>query len=791
VSSGPASGGTITGSVIDAATAAPIAHANVTLTTIDGFGLLSDPRGSLSPLAIARTVTTSATGVYRLTDVPIGTYRLYVQRIGYSPTTLEVRLEGTGTSSLSIGLVVLPVRLRPVEVRAPDGGAASDNRSAATIDDERVAAVRARQQAFLSTDARELTTADVTESATLGGRDVLRSLQRLPGVTQLDDWSAKLWVRGNRWDHNRIYYDDLPLFDPLQALGQTSGVSADAIGAAFLHPGVRPTSLGGEGATRIDLRSRSAGGAGDWQGVAQLSPFGASAALDHERSDGSAGFALTAAHTLGEWLPNGAIRFNALGDRLISDAQLTARGDLDLGDGRRLETSGLLSRDVRRFHSESGYEPGQDWGNVVARLTFRAPVGSLATSTTVGASHFASGSNRWIAQASPDTGFVVSAVQIEPVMSTVDYLTLVGRIGPMSSSRSVSTAGYDLILQRSSFAGPRLSIYWGDFSIDQTSRRDALAYGSLWGERRMELGGRLSIETGVRVDVGGSGLDALRPAGSAQARFAASPRTWLSIGASRAHQYVQRIDLPTAAQGATAPGLWLTSGADVPMMSVDNAMAGLERWVGSGVLLSANAYTRQTTDIITDDPTSGPLVQRPLFVSANESAHGIELSGRKITGRTTALLGYSYARATMHAQGQTFTAPASRTHALDAASTVRFGSLDVTGAYTLTSGAPFTRTVFDPSKKAFERDAPYAQRLPAYSSLDLSVDYSRRVRGASLSVFAGVQNVLGRMNPTWYQTSGCFDNGQGQPTAAPQCRDHDMLAAPVKFAPTAGLRLVF
>ena len=171
-------------------------------------------------------------------------------------------------------------------------------------DDARVAAARARQQAFLSTDARELTSADVAESATLGGSDVLRSLQRLPGVTQFDDWSAKLWVRGNRWDHNRIYYDDLPLFDPLQALGRTSGVSADAIGGAFLHPGVRPVSLGGEGATRIDLRSRPAGGGGDWRGSAELSQFGASGALERERADGSAGFAVTAHHSLGEWLPH-------------------------------------------------------------------------------------------------------------------------------------------------------------------------------------------------------------------------------------------------------------------------------------------------------------------------------------------------------------------------------------------------------------------------------------------------------------------------------------------------------
>jgi len=783
--------GAISGSVIDAATTAPIAHATVTLTSADGFALLSDVRQS-SSLQMARTVTTSASGIYRFTELPIGAYRLFVQRIGYTPATLEVRLGDTGTSPISIGLVVVPVRLRAVEVRASDSSSGTANPPIAIDGNGRVAAAQARQRAFLSTDARELTTADVTESATLGGRDILRSLQRLPGVTQLDDWSAKLWVRGNRWDHNRIYYDDLPLFDPLQALGQTSGVASDAVGGAFLHPGVRPVSLGGEGATRIDLRSRPAAGAGDWRGDAELSPFGASAALEHERRDESSGFALTAHHTLGEWLPRSALLFDALGDRSVSDAQATFRSDVDLGSGRRLETSGLFSRDARRFHAgDAGYVEDQDWGNAVARVTFRAPLGPFAISHTIGVSHFASSSSRWFAQPSTDTSIVSTRVAIRPVTSSIDYVTIGGRIGTTGSSRDAPIGGYDVIVQRSSLDGPRLSLYWGDLSTEAASRHDALAYGSLWTDRRVDLGERVSLEGGIRLDIGGSGLDPVRPAGSAQGRFALSPRTWLSVGASRTHQYVQGIDLPVVARGTTTPGVWLTSGGDVPMMSVDNTMAGVEHWMGQGVLVAANVYTRRTTGAITADPAPGPLIERPLFVSATESAHGVELSARKLTGRTTGLLAYSYGNATLDAEGQAFPAPASRTHALDAATTVRLGSFSFTGAYTLTSGAPFTRTVFDSGGNTPVRDAPNAQRLPAYSSLDVSLDYTRRMRGASLIGYAGMQNVLGRTNPTWYQASGYCGNGNYQYTKGPQCRDHDLFEAPVKFAPTFGLRLVF
>jgi hypothetical protein len=109
--------------VIDAATAAPLARATVTLTAADGFGLFLDPRGTPPSLALARTVTTSDVGAYRFTDLPIGAYRLRIQHGGYEPTTVDVRLGDAGTPSVSVGLVVLPVRLRVVEVRATGAAA--------------------------------------------------------------------------------------------------------------------------------------------------------------------------------------------------------------------------------------------------------------------------------------------------------------------------------------------------------------------------------------------------------------------------------------------------------------------------------------------------------------------------------------------------------------------------------------------------------------------------------------------------------------------------------------------
>jgi hypothetical protein len=636
-----------------------------------------------------------------------------------------------------------------------------------------------------------LTAADIAESATLGGSDVLRALQRLPGVNQYDDWSAKLWVRDNRWDHNRVYYDDLPLFDPLAALGRLSGVGADAIGAAFLHPGVRPVPVGGEGATRIDFRSRPAGGGGDWRGSVDVSRFGASAALERERRDGSGGFVLTGQHTLGDLLPSGGIFANTLGDRFATDAQMTFRGDVRLAPGHDLEVSSLFSTDARHAIGNDGANPlQQEWGNAAGRMTYHASLGAFATSHTLGISHFASSASRWSAPSIAGSQTGALALVNNPVTSSVDYVTFGGRIAQRGSSANSFAAGYDVITEHSSFGGPRQSLYWNDFSFEHVARRDALTYGSVWTDRRLSFRDRISVEGGVRVDVGGpAGMTDVRPAGSVEARATVSPRTWLSTGVGRTHQYVQAVDLPVVAHGETSPSLWVTSGGEVPVMTVDNATAGLERWMGDGILITGNAYLRRTSGAVIVDPAPGPLTARPIFVNASETAHGVELSARKLTGRMTGLIAYSYSRSLTNAGGLSFPAAASRPHALDASTAFHLGNLNVGGAFRWTAGAAYTRTVFNAQVPS--RAAPNAERLPPYSSLDLTFDYTRAVRGTAVTGFATLQNVLGRVNPTWYQVSGYCDDSQPRPTTDPACRDHDLVSAPVRFARTVGVRVVF
>lgn len=105
----PAPDGTITGSVRDARSAAPIPGASVTL---DGAALTAFPARLRSAfLQRTRATRTDTLGAYAFDGVATGEYRLHVQRSGYRSATVTVALR-------SEGVQMEPLSLRPTRASA-------------------------------------------------------------------------------------------------------------------------------------------------------------------------------------------------------------------------------------------------------------------------------------------------------------------------------------------------------------------------------------------------------------------------------------------------------------------------------------------------------------------------------------------------------------------------------------------------------------------------------------------------------------------------------------------------
>lgn len=113
--------GTISGSVRDAESAAPVAGASVSLDP-GSHSALSAAGASL--LRAARTTHADERGEYRFDGVAPGGYRLHLQQSGYRAASVDVTLRPPAESRSPTGVQMAPVMLQPVARRPRASGRA-------------------------------------------------------------------------------------------------------------------------------------------------------------------------------------------------------------------------------------------------------------------------------------------------------------------------------------------------------------------------------------------------------------------------------------------------------------------------------------------------------------------------------------------------------------------------------------------------------------------------------------------------------------------------------------------
>jgi hypothetical protein len=763
----------VLGTILDAGTGQALPHAVVHLEPRPGGAVTAAGTGIW---ASGLSQVTDAFGAYRFTDLAPGEYRLLVRRIGYRPAIVDVDLRQTDPLRLSVGMTVQPIWLEPAEVTAPRApfvltGAGADSATLGRADVELF-----RQDEYLESDTRALTSADVTEALTLGETDLLRALHRLPGVTTRDDYTAELWTRGAPWSQTRVYFDGMPLFNPLHTVGVFSGFSPDAVGAAFFHPGGRSAALGEGTAAVLDLSSRPARGT-DLGGAAELSMVSARLALDGPLGE------------RGGWMLAGRRSYVDLATVLFADSagqipyafhDVAARVDVPFDGASALEVSGLWEQDAVRGTVRDLLRDNQgSWGNVVMRATLTVPAGAVATRHTIGVGRFAANLTQLVLGGTGGDSVVPTH---EPTENGITTVKLNGAVETGGPDRWI--AGYELAAMSQTYTGPAPRPYPEVVVPDTLVLRGQRALLALWGGRRW-LMGRFALDVGLRAEVPGdvANVPPVALAPRVTGRYATSPSFAFSAAFARTYQYTQAL-APTGP--AVGPDLhvsdvWLMADDTLSALRSDLATLGAEAWLGDGWLGSATLYGRWTTGMAVPDPRPGDLTaSRPTFVPATGRAAGFELTARRLAGRVTGSISYSEGISELQASGWNYPSSADRRRVLDLTALVRLSSgLQAGAAFMAASGAPFTRflltSVACDTTLAFCTDSlyvttavqdPNANRTASYVGLDLLGEWHRAFRSWTLSVFVQLRNVLNRANAVTYV--GSFEHcTEDSPTRRP------------------------
>lgn len=746
----PTPGRMLTGRVIDATTNGPVAGAAVTL----------EPR---EDRASARRVVTDVEGAYAFTSVRPGRYRLIVERTAYLGRSLDLELGSPGLTRVSVALEVEPIALAPLRVTAraeqpyhAAGDAHVDSGGAI-----RVAIERRRQREHLEPDVRVLTAADVAEAVTLGETDLFRALQRAPGVTTRDEFSAELWTRGAQWHHTQIRFDGFPLHNPLHGFGLLGGVHPEIVGDAVFHPGVRPASSAASGAAAtLEITTRPASDA--TAGVAELSM--ASGRIAYRRPIGAgSGVSVALRRTWIDWLTRvvGGRDSDVFMPFYFWDA--AARVDYDLGGSGRLEVSGLIERDgINDDVPDVLHGTRADRGNHVARLSWVVPFRSVEARVTLGGSWF----DERVDSMMSDPPHNLSAPEEPPHRMDVRHVRASLELASSPDASIAWRGGLSLFDEAARYRGP------APFPVPNLDPGRMLAVDaqalrtSAWLDARFRIQPRIIADLGVRVLGGPRALDTsgLQAAPRASLRLEAAPGMFLTVAGGRSLQTTQSVAPlgPWVNQLAHWGVLWMLADDSVPLLRANTFTLGGEAWLGTEWLISANAWKRTSDGVATADPRAGvPLEQEP-FVTTSGDARGLELMLRRIAGRITGSVSWTFGRSLLHAEGIEHPAPADRREAMDAILSIALSrGVRVGAAYTYMSGAPYRRVTIDPDRcnTFLEQCAPGTYRIEqagarrgtSFRALDLMLDWSGETLGMRTALFVQVRNALGRRNDGAYR----------------------------------------
>ena len=204
---------TLNGNVTDSATGETLIGASIKLTGVTTSGAV-----------------TNSYGFYSI-SVSAGEYELSVSFIGYN--TIRQRISMTKDTKLNL-ILIADNKLDEVVISA-------------TKRDENISSP---QMGLQKVSIREINNVPVL----LGERDVLKTLQLLPGIKSAGEGNSGFYVRGGATDQNLILLDEAPVYNASHLLGFFSTFNSDAIKDVSVYKGGMPAQYGGRLASVLDIK---------------------------------------------------------------------------------------------------------------------------------------------------------------------------------------------------------------------------------------------------------------------------------------------------------------------------------------------------------------------------------------------------------------------------------------------------------------------------------------------------------------------------------------------------------
>ena len=691
---------------------------------------------------------TNVSGFFVIPQIQPGEYQIIVSYLGYKTVAQKIKLAKDENKRIDFRLSLQAVVGEEIVVSADS--------------------IRTIQKLFNKPVSKiDLSLAQIGKIPQAVEADLLRTLQTLPGIVPMSDFSSAIYVRGGTPDQNLFLIDGTDVYNPEHAFGLFSTFNTDAIKKVEVYKGGFGSEYGGRLSSVISVTNND-GNRNNFEGKVSLSLLSLNTTLQTPLGDwGSLSGSLRRTY-LDQTV---AKVIDDIPDYYFLDGNLKAFIDINKTNKLSVSFYGGIDDLDYVFDKDKPESFGFDyiWGNQTGSINWK----TIITPKLFG--------NFWITGSRFFSDFSFDGADFTE-KNRIRDVTFKGALEYYFSERFNFKFGFE---QKNVSGSLFQEFSSGRVDVSKHRKLYSTYFNANWKPSVL-----WDFEAGVRADYFDSDKDYKNIDPRFLVKYRLSENSNLKFSTGVFHQYANRIPR------LFFVSIWTTADEHVEGSSAEHFILGYQREISNNIEFELEAYYKNykniyaynqnfLADVSAYEYTTDNLPvfnsSKGLFNKGNGNSLGIEAIIRKDGGAVNGWIAYSFARTEysfdLLNSGKAFLPRHDRTHTFNFVA-----NFDLNNIFDEISGNPITRSdktwllgvnmtylsgqpITLPASVYVSTPVPdwdlnrYSTslypsgineyKLPYYARLDLSLTYEIQYEGWSLAPYIQIFNALNRKN-VWF-----------------------------------------
>jgi len=675
---------------------------------------------SILVVELVKGAATNSYGFYSL-SLPEGTYTIRYSYMGYENVEHVLNLNKNHVTNIEITPSV--VALNEVIVSAERG----DNK------------ITSAESGFEKLNLKDIDNIPVL----FGEKDILKTIQLLPGISNLAEGSTGFNVRGGSMGQNLILLDEAPVYSSAHLAGFFSVFNSDAIKDVTVYKGGIPANYGGRASSVLDITMNN-GNSKTFSSSGGIGLVSTRLTVEGPVLKDKISFIISGRRTYGDLIAKLLFPENIIRDDMnFYFYDFNAKINYSINDNNRLFLSGYFGRDL----FELGNETGTGWGNTTGTIRWNHLFSDRLFSKTS------------IIYSKYSYGFIFGSIDMR-LRSGIEDLSL--------KEEATWYINPDHTLKFG------MNITYHEFSPGKLTSGESTSFEIVLGEKRafentlyiqneQEITPRFSANYGLRFStfnqtgpgwfyeyntenepVDSTWYSSGKPAypyfgfePRLSVNYILSDKSSVKLSYNRMAQYLHLLSNSTA---GSPTDVWMPGSNNLKPLFVDQFSAGLFRnFLDNSVETSIEVYYKKMTNSIDYEDGADIIFNEHVesqILTGKGRSYGVELYIKKKYGSFTGWMSYTLSRTENKVEGinnfSWYPMKYDKTHDVSVVAIYKISQrLTISGVWTYATGNAVT---FPSGKYILDNNpVPYyternGYRMPAYHRLDVSLTLNGKNR---------------------------------------------------------------